>query len=252
MTIHEKLCNLRNRDNFVLFRWTAQKFRIAEDYIPLSNLRLNVLSCNKSQVVWSSSAPILYQAHGRPVISFRDSNLVTVLEGSKRKGTNLICSMLSEGEIAAPTRTCEYRVVEDEFCPTWLANRIIAMATEPVYPVSQIKMPDLYRVSKAPTNLKPIFSKRLIDSIGGLPEDSTKTLLDKFHKNLDLFGEFTNTGWVVPYDYVASGGCCVVAAHGIPASKGSAVHSMTLRTFLADIDRKHWQIHTAQLEESQQ
>ena len=193
---------------------------------------------------YSSSAPVVYNVKGRPVISFRDRDLMTIISGSARAGINVVSSMLKDGEEAAQTRYCEWRVVDADHCPQWLENRIMSMATGTIYHAYQMRLPEMYRISRKPETLKPIFSANLIKAIGGEAKDNTETLTKKFHQNLKLFGEFHDDGYIIPAEYICAGGCCVVAAKGIPAATGSIVFTMPLKTFTAECDRRHWQIAT--------
>lgn len=249
ISFHEKMANLRRLEDMAIFKWSGGHKRIAKDYLLLSNVRLQSLTCTNGRVFYSSAAAILYNVHGRPVISFRDHDLLTIIEGSNRAGINVQSGMLKPGEEAAPTRFCEWREIDEDHCPGWLVQRIMGMATSTVYCVSQIRMPDVYRISKKPETLKPIFTSSLIAAIGGSREDSTEVLMEKFHENLDLFGIYNSEGYVIPADYICAGGCCVVAARGIPAATGSITFSMPLKTFVADVSRLHWCITTA-MEES--
>lgn len=244
INLHDKMVKLKRLDDVVMFKFVGGHKRIAGDYLLLSNLRLNVLSCSGGNVVYSSSAPVMYNVKGRPVISFRDRDLMTIISGSSRAGINVISSMLKDGEEAAQTRYCEWRVVDADHCPQWLENRIMSMATGTIYSCYQLRLPDLYRISRKPETLKPIFSASLIRAIGGEPSDDTETLTRKFHENLELFGYFNDDGYVIPNEYICAGGCCVVASKGIPASSGSIVFTMPLKTFTAECDRRHWQIAT--------
>ena len=250
INFHDKMVRLRRLEDIAVFKWSGGHKRIADDYLLLSNLRLNVLTCTNGRVFYSSAAAIVYNVHGRPVVSFRDKDLLTIVNGSNRMGINVPSGMLKPGEEAAPTRFCEWREVDEDHCPKWLEQRIMGMATSTVYCVSQIRMPDLYRISKKPETLKPIFTSALIKAIGGEKGDSTETLMQKFHDNLDLFGIYNSEGYIVPNEYICAGGCCVVAARGIPAATGSIVFSMPLKSFVADVSRLHWDITTA-MEESE-
>ena len=246
INLHEKVTKLKRLEDVVMFRWVGGHKRIAGDYLLLSNLRLNVLSCSRGNVVYSSSAPIVYNVKGRPVISFRDRDLMTIVSGSARAGINVVSSMLKDGEEAAQTRYCEWRVVDADHCPGWLENRIMSMATGTIYNAYQLRLPEMFRISRKPEMLKPIFSASLIKAIGGEPGDSTEVLTRKFHDNLELFGHYTDEddGFIIPAEYISAGGCCVVAAKGIPAATGSIVFTMPLKTFMAECDRRHWQIAT--------
>ena len=245
LNLHDKLNKLSRIDDMVVFQWTAGHKRIAQDFVLLSQVRLNVLSCNAGKIVYSTSAPIVYNYHGRPAITFHDRGLMTVIAGSSRAGVNIPTRMLKQGEEGAPTRYCEWRIVDEDFCPKWLENKIMSMCTGVLYPAFSVKLPDVYRVSKKPETLRPIFTSKVIASIGGNPTDSTEELLSKFRAHLDLFGFKSNEGFVIPNEYICTGGCCVVRAKGIPAGTGSVTFSMPLKTFVAECDRMHWAIATA-------
>ena len=197
LNLHEKMIKLKSLDDIVIYRFVGGHKRIAGDYILLSNLRLNVLTCSKGNVIYSSSAPVVYNVKGRPVISFRDRDLMTIISGSARAGINVVSSMLKDGEEAAQTRYCEWRVVDADHCPQWLEQRIMSMATGTIYHAYQMRLPEMYRISRKPETLKPIFSASLIKAIGGTAQDNTETLTKKFHKNLKLFGEFHDDGYQI-------------------------------------------------------
>lgn len=243
MTFREKLSRLKRLDDLVLYKWSAGQHRIASNFILLSDLRLNVVACNNGTVTYSSAAPILYMLRGRPVIQFRDHDVMSIING-KRKGINVIASMIQGGEDAIEARYCGTRVVSEDRCPKWLEDKIVQMGTSPTYPVSQLRLPDLFRISKKPETLKPIFNAQLIDQIGGLKTDSTEVLLSKFHNNLDLFGYYTDDGFIISNDYIATGGCCICASKGITLRNGSAVYVMSHKAFTAECAKKHWQINT--------
>ena len=245
MTIREKLINLRRYNDMVLYRWTAGYSRIAGKFYPLQNLRLIVLSCNNGNLVYSSSAPIMYNVHGRPTIVFKDRNVMTVIDGSKRKNMNVDCTKLFDEETAVQTHHCGSKVIDDDLCPKWLEKKILSMGTSPTYPVAQLRMPDLFRLCRTPDMLKPIFSVSLIRAIGGTPHDTADELTRKFRENREKFGETVNDGFIIDNSYVAAGGCVIVAQKGIPVGGSSVVHTMPLRSFEAELSRRHWDICTA-------
>lgn len=244
ISLHDKLMRLGNEDDWAVYQWTAGHKKIAEDYILLSNLRLNVISCNNGKIVYSVSAPIMYNVHGRPVISFHDRGLLTIISSPSRAGVNVQARMLRNDEEGTQTRYCEWRVVDEDHCPKWLENKILSMCTGVMYPTACVRLPDIYRISKKPETLRPIFTSSLINMIGGSREDTAEELMRKFRAKLDLFGFFTQEGFIIPNEYICSGGCCVIGAKGVPSS-GSIKFSIPLKTFVADCDRLHWEIATA-------
>lgn len=243
MTIVEKLQNLKALSDVVLYQWRASQRRIAGSFIPLSDLRFVTLSCNAHSVVYSSAAPILYMSHGRSVIQFRDSDVMTVL-GGRRRGINIASSLLQDGEEAAEARFCSWREVTED-CPKWLERRIVTMGTSMLYPVTRIIMPELFRISKNINAFRPVFTTSLIKIIGGERGESSQTLLEKFRQNITRIGFRTDEGYVVSNDYVAAGGFCVASSRGISMRAGSVVHMMPLSAFTKETDTRHWKITTA-------
>lgn len=242
MNIHTKLSNLQRENNLVLYKWTAGKRRLGKNYIPLSDVRLRVLSCDNGVIRYSSAAPVLIQDKGRPNVQFRDSDVMTVI-GGKREGVNIPIKFLKSDEQAVETRHCTHLDVTDDNCPQWLASQIIAMGTAPLYPSSRIIYPDLYRITKAPSTLKPIFNSALLSNIGGTREDSIDTLMAKFQDKLELFGYFTDDGYVISNSYIVTGGKLCISSMGISAKNGSNVFMCPLTTFRAECSRLKWSIY---------
>lgn len=240
MTLREKIERLHELGDVVLFRWMAGKHRVAKDFILLSTLRFESLTCTKDKLFFSSAAPILYMDRGRPRIVLRDRDVLTITSG-KRQGMTIIPAMLQDGEGAAEARHCRRMIVNEDYCPKWLATKIMSMAGSSMYPVSRIVMPEIFRISKNPASLKPFFTKGLLLDIGADPHDSVEELHRKFQANLRMFGKFTDDGYVINNDKIATGGCCVAAAKGITGA-GSMVHMTTLRQFRSDVESKHWVI----------
>ena len=240
MTLHEKIERLHELGDVVLYRWMTGKHRIAKDFVVLSALRLEVLSCTKNKLFFSMSAPVLYMDRGRPRIVMRDRDVLSITSG-KRAGMTIIPSVLQDGENAVEARYCKRMQVREDYCQKWLANKIMSIAGSSVYPVSRIIVPEMFRISKNPIVLKPFFTTGLLKDIGGTPNDSVDQLLQKFHANLSMFAKDTDDGWIINNDMIATGGCCIAAAKGITGS-GSMVHMTTLRQFQTDVQSKHWVI----------
>lgn len=216
---------------------------MAKDYITLSMLRLDVLTCTKDHIIYSSAAPCLVMPYGRPAINFRDRDILTVT-GGKRNGMNISPGMLQDGESATEARYCTALEVTEDHCPKWLERKVLSMGMSPVYPVSRILVPEMFRISRKTCVLKPQITNEMKRAIGCSMNDSLDTITRKFQENLHLFGEETDEGWVVAFDHIATGGCCVAAARGIGAG-ASTVQQMPLVMFQAEVESKHWQISTA-------
>lgn len=249
MQLQEKLDRLGKLDDLALYKWTAGKNRIAQNYILLSDLRLNVLTCNRGEIVFSSAAPVLYMNNNRSVIELRDSEVMTVLDG-RRQGINILAFNQQPGERVAPARFCESRKIVSDDCPKWLENKILSMGNSDRYPYADVVTPTLFRITKHPETLNPIFDSVVRAEIGAKPTDGIAELKRKFLQHSGLFGTYTPEGYIANNHYILSGGVCVAASKGITLRSGSIVHQISLRTFLASINRKRWHIHTASRQEN--
>lgn len=245
MNLKQKLGRLRAENGLALYKWTCGKTRIADGYILLSDLRFNVLVGDKGRVTYSVAAPVLYMDRGLPVISFRDHDVLTITDGP-RKGINVLGQFLQDGEKAVQAKFCTTREITDEKQPSWLEDKIMSMGGSPVYPVSKIVVPELFRISRKPETLRLIWSKELIAAIGGKDNDTITELRRKFVDNKEAVGAKTDSGYVISYDHVASGGCCVVASRGITLRSGSIVHMMPLGALRVELKQRRWIINTGE------
>lgn len=244
MNLREKLINLGHLVDVALFKFTAGSNRIAEHFIPLSDVRLNVLSCDNGDIVFSSAAPLVLQTKGRFQLQFRDRDVMTTVEGP-RKGVNILPAMLHNNETAVNAHYCGYKTIVDDKVPPWLEKKILSIGTSPVFPVAQFETPPIFRISKTPETLIPVFSKTLLRDIGASAEDGTEEILSKFRNHIDMFGRWTEAGFLVSADIVHRGGCCVVAATSFSKRSGSPVYQMPLRRFAEYADMKKWQVELA-------
>lgn len=245
MKIHDALKKMGSMEDVAMFRWVAGSRRIAKHYVPLSEIRLNVLTCDQGRIIYSSAAPVLYMERGRSVIRFLDRGLLTINEGD-RKDINILPAFLRSEEEATETRFCGYNNVADTECPKWLELRILEMIDEEErYMALHIVMPDLYRISRVAENFKPVFNKELKSKIGAAQQDSLEVLKRKFLENINRIGYNTDDGYVISNDLIASGGCCVAETRWCRGDDRSAVHMMPMSEFIKDIESHKWSIETA-------
>ena len=139
-----------------------------------------------------------------------------------------------------------HKEIRNEKLPKWIVDKVMSMGCSPVYPVSRIITPELFRISKHPETLKPVFNTAMLKAIGGTRDDSVATLMRKFQANLDMFGAQTDNGFVIANDYIATGGCCVAAARGLSLRSGSLVHMMPLSLYRQELLERHWTVCTGE------
>lgn len=244
MTLSDKVKELGRHDDIVLYRWVAGQRRIAGDYIMLSDLRLAVVTSHNGTVTFSAAAPIVYMEKNRTMIQFRDSGVLNVTTGD-RAGINVLPKFIKRGEDAVEARYCVSMTLSEQQqqVPKWVERQVLHMSTAPAFPVARIVVPELFRISKKPDSLKPIFNSAFLHAVGATRADTTEDILQKFRNSLGKFGYYTDEGYVISNDYIATGGCCVCSSNGITKNSGSAVHMMTRRAFEAELSRKHWVIN---------
>lgn len=245
VTLHEKLRRLHEVGDIVLYRWSTGRFRVAKDYAMLSSIRFEVLTCTKNYILFSSCAPCLFIPNGRPQVRFQDHDILSISDGP-RKGMNITSSMLKDGEMAIEARHCTHMEVDEFHCEKWLEKKVMSMGLNPVYPVSRIIMPELCRISKKISVLKPQITNELKRTLGCSMDASVDEINQRFQENLQMFGQKTDDGWVVSNDHIASGGCLVAAVKGLAggSSSSSMVHKMPLTMFQIEIANRHWDIKT--------
>jgi len=250
MELKAKLKNLRSEHDLALFKWTAGKSRIAGEFILLSNLRLNSLVCDGGRVIFSTAAPVLYMSRGRPMIKFIDHDVMTIT-GGERSGINVLSGHLRKSELAVPAVFCESRELVNDNVPSWMSRKVVHMGSAPVYPIGNVIMPDLFRITRSPETLKPLYNRAMLSLIGAVPEDTPSDLAEKFLANIDMFGAQTDQGFVIANEYIASGGACVATTRGLERAAGSVVHMMPLSLYRKKLLERHWEINTGETNELQ-
>lgn len=242
ITLRDKIRRLHEIGDVALYRWTTGRTRIAKDYVMLSMLRLDVLSCTKDYIRYSSSAPCLFMQNGRPDVQMWDHGILYIIDGP-RGGMHVTSGMLRDNESAAEARHCTSLLVDEDHCEKWLERKVMSMGLSPVHPVSRIITPELSRISKKSSALKPRITNELKHTLGCPMNASAEEIIQKFQQNLTMFGQKTDEGWVVAYDHIVTGGCIVATAKGITAGS-SLLYQMPLAMFQLEVANRHWLINT--------
>jgi len=243
----EKLERLKQLDDLVLFKWTSSVKRIGGQFIPLSELRLNILSSNAGVVHFSVSAPVLSLVNGRPRIRFYDEGVLRVVSGG-RKGINILASYLKSDEQAVEVRNIMHLDCK-EGCSHVVEEMVLSMGRANSYPVCGVAMPDLFRITDKPETIRPLWSKPVLELIGGVREDTPEQLKTKFMAHLGWFGYRSEIGYVFNYNHVAYGGMVCSTTAGITRSGGSAVCQMPLGLLKQQLLQDGWGIHLEEKDE---
>ena len=243
MDLRQKLGNLARNRNLALFKWTAGGSRMAGKLIRLSDLRLNVLSVDGDRITLSISAPVVVYEHGRQKVKFLDRGVVTVTEG-ERKGLNLMVSHVRDNEKFVACSLCASRRIDSANQPSWVAKRVLSMGCSPLVPVTKLVVPNIYRLTRDPNKLRLVLTRGLVEALGKKMTDPLEEIRAAFISAGHWFGEWTDEGFLVPEQYVASGGMGVVLPTGITAKSGSLVHCVPLNLLQEDLARLGYEINT--------
>lgn len=241
MDIREKLNRLRAIDDVALVRWTGGDRVCGGMFIPATELHMNVLVCDKGRVFFSSAGSVMMTVNGRCQLRYFDDDVYRVVSGP-RKNVNILKSFLKDGEEIMPLIHCMHTEVTDK-CSKFVEKAVLSMGQSMWYPVWGLPIPDLYRMTTHPESLRPIYTKQLLASIGGGPEDTSRQLLAKFLANIDRLGSRTAEGWVIRDEFIASGGMCVCASEGITKAHGSRVMVMPLKLLKLETRARNWNLH---------
>ena len=241
MDIREKLERLRAIDDVALVRWTGGMRVNGGKFIPATELRMNILACDRGRVYFSIAASVMHTINGRAQLRWFDEGVCRIMSGG-RKNINVLKSFLHRNEEFTPVTQC-FHVEVDENCDRFVEKRTLGMGTAMWYPEWHVPVPDFYRLTARPETLRPVYTKEMLELIGGSRDDSPEDLHRLFLDNIDRFGERTAEGWMVRDELVAMGGMCCCAAEGITKSYGSRVFKVPLKLLKMDIAARKWGIH---------
>ena len=246
--LFEKLKCLRRLDDLALFRWASKSKRIDGKFIPLSELRLNVLACSNGVVRFCSAAPVLRLSHGRPKITLHDADVFRVLTGDRR-GINILNGFITDSEQVAEAPSVMHMSCSDDCeCPAAVAHGVMSMGHSLSYPVIRATFPDMFRLTSDVKLLRPVYTKQVLEVIGGKREDGADELKRKFAEHIELFGYKSDAGYVVNSEYVAAGGMLCVSGEGISRKSGGPVFQIPLSLLKTQATAAGWVLH---LEEEQ-
>ena len=218
----------------------------AGHYVLLSDLRLNVLSCDNGVAMFSIAAPVLFMQVGHPVIRLYSRNVLTVTSGD-RKGINICGYQLREGETAVQTRHVFEQSLESKNIGKEAAKRTMSLAASLAQPVMHLVVPRVCRITKDPTQLRPMYSRQLLDVIGAKPSDSAEDLKQRFLDNLGKIGVELAEGWCIPGELIAAGGCAVVPDSGFSKRTGSMSFQLPLENLRNDLSVRRWDVNTGEM-----
>lgn len=205
----EKFISIKEGPCQTVFGWRYFNHKL-EDYVAISNLRLEMVQKLPDKILYTLAAPIMEISHGVASIRYSDHDLVLVTKGRKANIIMRSC-YLKESDEAVPAPNClTEEVTEDS--PERYIERVVDLFSKPAFPGLDMREPDYYRCSKDPSRLRLNFSASLRQALGLPSNVSAENLKTVFMENLQNVACATSEGWVVPFEWVYAGGMVVVPA----------------------------------------
>lgn len=213
----DKFEDLRKTGSVVVYGYRYFKSKI-ENYISISNLRLEIIQVNKGRVLYTLAAPILQVSHNKNKILFTDNKLVVVTDGPR---ANIVLreQYLKDGEEASPVQhfgTTELTVDSD--------IKLLKYVVEEVYRQGHIagigiRLPMFYRCTKNPERLRLNFNETLLENLGLETNCGSAKLKEAFLRNIDTLASKTEKGYVIDFSWVNAGGMVVALATAIGSKR---------------------------------
>ena len=235
----EKFLSIKEGPCQTIFGWRYLNHKL-EDYVAISNLRLEMVRKLPDKVLYTLAAPVMEVSHGKADIRYYDSDLVLVTKG-KRANIILRSCYLKEGDEAVPAPNCStVEVTEDS--PEQYIEKVVDTFTRPVFPGLDMRIPDYYRCSKDPSRLRLNFSASLRQALGLPANVSAEDLKESFMENLHNVASATSEGWVVPFEWVYAGGMVVVPAFNMGKRRPKLLYVRTNQFVENYIKANQWKI----------
>ena len=214
-----------------LMRWNYGTNRVADHFVPLSDVRLTCAVLDKEgQFRLSVSAPYAKRLLGRIRVWMADNNLVLITEGS-RKGVNCRRADVKANEAFTSLSTVFSRS-EGQLLLSDEAKISSLVKSKVKYPVDDICFPQFYVLTKNPKKLCPLWT-RYLETITGVDPfaDDNETRKMKFVDNIHKFSVSTDNGYLINPEHVASGGMLCVSRLGAARQTGGPVYVVPLKKF---------------------
>jgi len=177
----QKLKIARESSSRVVFCYKYVWSRI-DDYVSLTNLRLEAIQVRDGKVFHTQAAPVLDVNHGKPRVAFADSGIVQVTSGPR---SNIVLRerLLHANETAAPVPFCGTREITESSDEKDL-QVVYDFLTSAAFPGVDMRMPQLFRITKNPERLRLNITPDLLQALDLDPGTPSKEIQDAFLNKL--------------------------------------------------------------------
>lgn len=235
----QKLKIARESSSRVVFCYKYVWSRI-DDYVSLTNLRLEAIQVRDGKVFHTQAAPVLDVNHGKPRVAFADSGIVQVTSGPR---SNIVLRerLLHANETAAPVPFCGTREITESSDEKEL-QVVYDFLTSAAFPGVDMRMPQLFRITKNPERLRLNITPGLLQALDLDPGTPSKEIQDAFMNRLPSISAQTSEGYVLPFDWVYAGGMIAASITGIGKHKPKVLYTRGMDFFRNWCAAKQWSI----------
>lgn len=196
------------------YRYVVNK-KLSEAYVPITNLRLEVLQVGGGKVKHTLAVPLLDVRFGKSNIIFADKKVVYVSDGPR---ANIIIRswFAKDDEQVTVVPHCGTVTVTEDSKPE-LLERVCRLWKAPAYPGLDMRVPDMYRCTKNPDRLRLNVTRDLRSALGLKTGVAPEDLKELFMANIESLTVQTDKGYVIPMEWVYAGG--MIVADGSTVAK---------------------------------
>lgn len=242
----DKIERLSAASDFVIYRWLTYGKRIENTYNRLADVRMQGMRYGDGKVWFFEAAPIPVYSGGMCRLCMRNHDVYSALTG---EAAGLLVSSIPENTDASYAAALHIADEEiDENSPRHKLELIRTLATSPYLPVSSIVTPMLYRLTRNPDRLHLRSSAELLALLGLDQGAHPEVIAEAFLQNIESIGMRTGSGFVVPADFVVSGGTVVCDSTMVSRKSVSSIFGIPGRLFDAVQQARGWNIRTGHKE----
>ena len=234
-----KLESLKQSPSRIVFGYRYYKNKL-DNYIGISNLRLEITAVNKGKITYTLAAPLLQVSHGKNKVLFVDHGAVYVLDGPK---ANIILREEYAPEDCTVSTVAHMGTTEvTPDTDLKLLETVINRLTSPAYPGLDMRLPRFYRCTKNPNRLRLNDTAELLSALGVEVSDGAEVIQQAFQNNLDAVAGKTSQGYVFPFEYVNAGGMIVAEANNMGNKRPTELYVRSVPWFKNYASASGWEI----------
>lgn len=210
--LYDKLNVARESPPRIIFGYRYY-WSVMDDFISLNNIRLEIYQLGNGRVLHTLAVPYLASNHGKSEVVFSDHGMVQITTGNR--GSIVTKDIrLKPDEDANPVAHCGTTEIDENASEKEL-GAFYAVAVGAALPGLDMRMPDVFRLSKYPERLKFNVCSSLLQSLNLPAGTSLQKLQEEAREHIKELSVATSCGYALPFDWIHAGGMCAVSKVGI-------------------------------------